>query len=52
MSKTQLALMGLSLCTLILAVEPAMAWVALVVVGAFLVFAGPAVVANLRSSFS
>ena len=28
------------------------AWVALVVVGAFLVFAGPAIVANLRSSFS
>lgn len=27
------------------------AWVALVVVGAFLVFAGPAVVANLRASF-
>lgn len=98
MSKTQMALMGLTLCTLILAMEPAMAqvvftkaetvatgllasfrgtlataffgiafvvtgflaafnriswaWVALVVVGAFLVFAGPAVVANLRSSFS
>ena len=28
------------------------AWVALVVVGAFLVFAGPAIVANLRSAFS
>ena len=28
------------------------AWVALVVVGAFLVFAGPAIVANLRASFS
>ena len=28
------------------------AWVALVVVGAFLVFAGPAVVANLRAAFS
>ena len=28
------------------------AWVALVVVGAFLVFAGPAIVGNLRSSFS
>jgi len=28
------------------------AWVALVVVGAFFVFAGPAIVANLRSSFS
>lgn len=28
------------------------AWVSLVVVGAFLVFAGPAIVANLRSSFS
>lgn len=28
------------------------AWVALVVVGAFLVFAGPGIVANLRSSFS
>lgn len=28
------------------------AWVSLVVVGAFLVFAGPALVANLRSSFS
>ena len=28
------------------------AWVALVIVGAFLVFAGPAIVANLRSSFS
>lgn len=28
------------------------AWVALVVVGAFFVFAGPAVVANLRSAFS
>ncbi|SNT34390.1 MULTISPECIES: TrbC/VirB2 family protein [Paracoccaceae] len=28
------------------------AWVALVVVGAFLVFAGPTIVANLRSSFS
>lgn len=28
------------------------AWVALVVVGAFLVFAGPAIVANLRAAFS
>jgi type IV secretion system protein VirB2 len=28
------------------------AWVALVVVGAFLVFAGPAIVANLRGAFS
>lgn len=28
------------------------AWVALVVVGAFFVFAGPAIVANLRSAFS
>ena len=28
------------------------AWVALVVVGAFLVFAGPTVVANLRGAFS
>jgi type IV secretion system protein VirB2 len=28
------------------------AWVALVVVGAFLVFAGPAIVANLRTAFS
>ena len=28
------------------------AWVALVVVGAFFVFAGPAVVANLRAAFS
>lgn len=28
------------------------AWVALVVVGAFMVFAGPTIVANLRSSFS
>lgn len=28
------------------------AWVSLVVVGAFLVFAGPALVGNLRSSFS
>ena len=28
------------------------AWVALVVVGAFLVFAGPAIVPHLRSSFS
>ncbi len=27
-------------------------WVALVVVGAFLVFAGPTIVANLKSSFS
>lgn len=27
------------------------AWVALVVVGAFLVFAGPAIVANLRAAF-
>ena len=99
MRPTQLALLGLTLCTLILtATEPAMAqvvftkaetvatgilasfrgtlataffgiafvvtgflaafnriswaWVALVVVGAFMVFAGPAVVANLRSSFS
>jgi type IV secretory pathway VirB2 component (pilin) len=28
------------------------AWVALVVVGAFLVFAGPSIVTDLRSSFS
>jgi type IV secretion system protein VirB2 len=28
------------------------AWVALVVVGAFFVFAGPTIVANLRSAFS
>ena len=28
------------------------AWVAMVVVGAFLVFGGPAIVANLRASFS
>lgn len=28
------------------------AWVALVVVGAFLVFAGPTIVANLRAAFS
>lgn len=28
------------------------AWVALVVVGAFFVFAGPAIVANLRTAFS
>lgn len=28
------------------------AWVALVVVGAFFVFAGPAIVANLKSAFS
>ncbi len=28
------------------------AWVAMVVVGAFLVYGGPAIVANLRSSFS
>jgi type IV secretion system protein VirB2 len=28
------------------------AWVALVVVGAFLVFAGPAIVANLRTAFT
>jgi type IV secretion system protein VirB2 len=28
------------------------AWVSLVVVGAFLVFAGPTIVANLKSSFS
>lgn len=99
MRPTHLALLGLSLCTLLLAhSEPALAqvvftkaervatgvlasfrgvlasaffgiafvvtgflaafnriswaWVALVVVGAFMVFAGPAVVANLRSSFS
>ena len=99
MRTTHLALLGLSLCTLLLAnADPATAqvvftkaervatgllasfrgtlataffgiafvvtgflaafnriswaWVALVVVGAFMVFAGPAVVANLRSSFS
>ena len=28
------------------------AWVALVVVGAFLVFAGPAIVANLKAAFA
>jgi type IV secretory pathway VirB2 component (pilin) len=99
MRKPNVALLGLTLCTLMLAsAEPAMAqvafdkaetvatgllasfrgtlataffgiafvvtgflaafnriswaWVALVVVGAFLVFAGPAIVANLRASFS
>jgi len=99
MRPTQLALLGLTLCTLALVqTEPALAqvvftkaervatgvlasfrgvlasaffgiafvvtgflaafnriswaWVALVVVGAFMVFAGPTVVANLRSSFS
>jgi len=99
MRKPNVALLGLTLCTLMLAsAEPAMAqvafdkaetvatgllasfrgtlataffgiafvvtgflaafnriswaWVALVVVGAFLVFAGSAIVANLRASFS
>ena len=99
MKPTELALLGLTLCTLMMAYsEPALAqvvftkaetvatgvlasfrgtlataffgiafvvtgflaafnriswaWVALVVVGAFLVFAGPAIVANLRASFS
>ena len=86
MRNEQAALLGLTLCTLVLAqAEPVLAqvvftkaetvatgilasfrgtlataffgiaswaWVALVVVGAFLVFAGPAIVANLRSSFS